>query len=75
MIPKPLIGLTTYLQRAQTGVWDLEAALLPEVYVAAVQRAGGIPILLPPQPLEGGVAEQQSQDLAAGVPTGACHCH
>jgi putative glutamine amidotransferase len=55
---KPLIGLTTYLQRAQTGVWDLEAALLPEVYVAAVQRAGGIPILLPPQPIEGGVVEQ-----------------
>ena len=55
---KPFIGLTTYLQRAQTGVWDVQAAFLPEVYFGAVERAGGIPLLLPPQPLDGGVAEQ-----------------
>jgi len=41
------------LQRAQTGVWDVQAAFLPEVYFAAVERAGGIPVLLPPQPLDG----------------------
>lgn len=56
--PKPFIGLTTYLQRAQTGVWDVQAAFLPEVYFGAVERAGGIPVLLPPQPLDGGVAQQ-----------------
>lgn len=55
---KPVIGITTYLQRAQTGVWDVRAAFLPEVYFAAVETAGGIPLLLPPQPLDGGVAEQ-----------------
>ncbi len=55
---KPIVGVTTYLQRAQTGVWDVQAAFLPEVYVAAVEKAGGIPLLLPPQPLAGGVAEQ-----------------
>ncbi|MBN9605050.1 MAG: gamma-glutamyl-gamma-aminobutyrate hydrolase family protein [Actinomycetales bacterium] len=43
-----VIGLTTYRQRAQTGVWDVDAALLPGVYVDAVTRAGGIPVLLPP---------------------------
>ena len=58
MIPKPLIGITTYLQRAQTGVWDTRAAFLPETYFAAIGAAGGIPVLLPPQPLDGGVAEQ-----------------
>jgi putative glutamine amidotransferase len=58
IVAKPLIGLTTYLQRAQTGVWDVRAAFLPEVYFAAVEKAGGIPVLLPPQPLDGGVAEQ-----------------
>ena len=57
-MPKPFIGITTYLQQAQTGVWDVRAAFLPEVYFAAVERAGGIPLLLPPQPLDGGVAEQ-----------------
>lgn len=55
---RPIVGITTYLQRAQTGVWDVQAAFLPEVYFAAVERAGGIPVLLPPQPLDGGVAEQ-----------------
>ena len=28
---KPVIGLTTYKQRAQTGVWDTTAAYLPAV--------------------------------------------
>lgn len=47
----PVIGLTTYRQRAQTGVWDVEAAFLPAVYFDAITRAGGIPVLLPPQEL------------------------
>ncbi|HEY4224879.1 MAG TPA: gamma-glutamyl-gamma-aminobutyrate hydrolase family protein, partial [Pseudolysinimonas sp.] len=55
---KPLVGITTYLQRAQTGVWDTRAAFLPETYFAAIEAAGGIPVLLVPQPLDGGVAEQ-----------------
>jgi putative glutamine amidotransferase len=58
-----LIGITTYLQRAQTGVWDTQAAFLPEVYFGAIERAGGIPVLLPPQPLDGGVAEQVMERL------------
>jgi gamma-glutamyl-gamma-aminobutyrate hydrolase PuuD len=46
---RPLIGLTTYRERAKTLVWDTEFALLHSVYVDAVARAGGIPVLLPPQ--------------------------
>jgi gamma-glutamyl-gamma-aminobutyrate hydrolase PuuD len=46
---RPLIGLTTYRERAATGVWDTEFALLHSVYVDAVARAGGVPVLLPPQ--------------------------
>ena len=46
---QPLIGLTTYRQRTQSGVWDVEAAFLPAEYFDAVNRAGGIAILLPPQ--------------------------
>ncbi|MEO7720604.1 MAG: gamma-glutamyl-gamma-aminobutyrate hydrolase family protein [Pseudolysinimonas sp.] len=61
--PKPLIGITTYLQRAQTGVWDTRAAFLPETYIAAIEAAGGIPVLLPPQRLDGGVAEQVMRRL------------
>ncbi len=47
---RPLIGLTTYVERAKWGVWDEESALLPNSYVTAVTRAGGCPILLPPSP-------------------------
>ena len=46
---KPLIGLTTYRQQAQTGVWNVEASFLPSEYFDSVNRAGGIAVLLPPQ--------------------------
>lgn len=47
----PLIGVTTYLEQAQTGVWDVPASFLPKVYLDAVTDAGGIAVLLPPQPV------------------------
>jgi putative glutamine amidotransferase len=46
--PSPVVGVTTYLTRAQWGVWDVEAALLPAAYVTSVQRAGGCALLVPP---------------------------
>lgn len=45
----PLIGLTTYRQRAQSGVWDVDAVFLPGVYVDGVSACGGVATLLPPQ--------------------------
>ena len=46
----PVIGLTTYLEQAQQGVWDVRASFLPEQYFQAVIRSGGAVTLLPPQP-------------------------
>ncbi|HEU5160239.1 MAG TPA: gamma-glutamyl-gamma-aminobutyrate hydrolase family protein [Streptosporangiaceae bacterium] len=46
--PPPLIGVTTYLEAARWGAWVREAALVPAPYVSAVERAGGVPVLLPP---------------------------
>ncbi len=46
---RPLIGLSTYREQARWGVWDQPADLLPTSYAAAVERAGGVPVLLPPQ--------------------------
>jgi putative glutamine amidotransferase len=46
----PVIGLCTALERARWSVWDQQAVLLPRSYVDAVQRAGGIALLLPPDP-------------------------
>lgn len=52
----PLIGITTYLEQAQTGVWDVRASFLPKVYMDAVTDVGGVAILLPPQPATPDVA-------------------
>ena len=43
----PVIGLTTYRERAAYGVWDQRADLLPSGYAEAVTSSGGIPVLLP----------------------------
>jgi putative glutamine amidotransferase len=45
---KPLVGITTYAVDARWGVWDTPAALVPLVYVTAIERAGGRPLLVPP---------------------------
>jgi putative glutamine amidotransferase len=45
----PVIGITTYEDQASWGSWSsVRAALLPWVYVDAVRRSGGRPVLLPP---------------------------
>ena len=50
MASRPVIGLCTALERARWGVWDSPAHLLPREYADMVQRAGGIALLLPPDP-------------------------
>ncbi|QFG26599.1 gamma-glutamyl-gamma-aminobutyrate hydrolase family protein [Actinomadura sp. WMMB 499] len=44
----PLIGITACQEPARWGMWVREAALLPVSYVRSVERAGGVPVLLPP---------------------------
>ena len=44
----PVIGLTTYLERAHFGLWQTEAAVLHRSYLDSVRAAGGNPVLLPP---------------------------
>jgi len=46
---RPVLGLSTYLQQAQTGIWDVRASFLPAIYIDGVNLAGGIAALLPPQ--------------------------
>lgn len=52
----PVIALTTYLDRAQFGVWDVRAGLLPADYLDGITAAGGIAVLLPPQPVTAEIA-------------------
>ena len=53
--------MCTALERARWSVWDLPAALLPYNYVQAVQRAGGLPLMLP---VDAAAVEDPDQTLA-----------
>ena len=56
----PLIGVSTYLEEdVRWGVWRQRAAVLPAGYHRLVQRAGGCPVLLPPD------APERAAELAA----------
>lgn len=47
-MPRPVIGLSCYLEPAQWGAWEIEAALLPHWYIDLFQEAGARVVMLPP---------------------------
>ncbi|HEX6235694.1 MAG TPA: gamma-glutamyl-gamma-aminobutyrate hydrolase family protein [Acidimicrobiales bacterium] len=53
---QPVIGLTTYVERARWGAWNTPVALLTRTYLDAIARAGAVPLLLPPVVPGGDVA-------------------
>lgn len=64
------MGLTTYLERVQTGVWHVPAGYLPADYFQGVISAGGIALLLPPQPVDAETVGRVLDGLHALVITG-----
>jgi putative glutamine amidotransferase len=52
---RPVVGITTYVESAAWGHWELDAALIPYDYVRTVEQAGARPLLVPPS--TGGVEE------------------
>lgn len=44
----PVVGLSTYLEPARWGAWELRAALIPEWYIDLLRAAGAEVLLLPP---------------------------
>src|SRR5262245_6974078 len=59
---RPVVGICAALERARWSVWDQHAVLLPRNYVQAVQRAGGLAVMLPPDPL---LVEEDAEALEA----------
>lgn len=47
---RPLIGICAALEHASWAMWEQKAALLPSSYFEAVQRGGGLALMLPPDP-------------------------
>ncbi|MGO8904063.1 MAG: gamma-glutamyl-gamma-aminobutyrate hydrolase family protein [Solirubrobacteraceae bacterium] len=47
---RSVIGMCAALERARWSVWDQQTYLLPRNYLDAVQRAGGLALMLAPDP-------------------------
>jgi putative glutamine amidotransferase len=47
-VGRPIIGICAALERVRWGPWDTDAVITPQSYVRAVQTAGGLPVVLPP---------------------------
>jgi putative glutamine amidotransferase len=47
-VSRPVIGICATIERVKWGPWDDFVTMTPRSYTAAVQRAGGLPVLLPP---------------------------
>ncbi|MEV8631645.1 gamma-glutamyl-gamma-aminobutyrate hydrolase family protein [Streptosporangium sp. NPDC051023] len=69
-MPRPLIGITAYLEAARWGNWVREAVLSPPSYARAVEKAGGIPVLIPPMNL-GGIGDYV-RTLSGLILAGGC---
>lgn len=63
---RPRIGICTAIERARWTVWHAEAHLLDRSYVDAVQSAGGIALMLPPDP-EAEAAPDDVLDVLDGL--------
>jgi putative glutamine amidotransferase len=63
----PLIGISAYCEQARWGVWETPAVVLPRRYTDAIVAAGGIPVLLPPEPgIEDALARLDGLLLSGG---------
>lgn len=47
---RPVIGICTALEQARWGIWERRAALLAYDYITAIQRVGGLALMIPPDP-------------------------
>jgi putative glutamine amidotransferase len=47
---RPVVGICAALERARWSHWDQQAYLLPRSYMNAIQGAGGIALMFPPDP-------------------------
>lgn len=71
----PLVGVTTYGERATWGVWDVDAVLLPRTYTDMVIDAGGVPVLLPPRVEAAAAVDRLDALILSGGPDVGPGCY
>jgi putative glutamine amidotransferase len=69
---RPAIGVCAGEERARFGVWDEPANVVPRSYARAVQRAGGLALMLPPDPLAADDPAELLERVDGLVLTGGC---
>jgi putative glutamine amidotransferase len=45
---RPVIGICAALEHAEWAVWSRRAVLVPHEYIVAIQQAGGLALMIPP---------------------------
>jgi putative glutamine amidotransferase len=50
VVTRPVIGICTALVQARWGHWEQPSALLAYGYITAIQSAGGMAVMIPPDP-------------------------
>ncbi len=63
---RPVIGICASTERARWGAWDVVANLSPRSYSLSVARAGGLPLILPPDDVSA-EAPDELLDLLDGL--------
>lgn len=66
---RPIIGICASVERARWSVWDDRALLVPRNYVEAVQRAGGLVMILAPD-----AADESDPDAVLDLLDGVMLC-
>jgi putative glutamine amidotransferase len=69
---RPVIGICSALEHASWGAWSRPAALLPYEYLSEIQRAGGLAIMIPPDPAIEGNPDEVLDQLDGLVLAGGC---
>jgi putative glutamine amidotransferase len=65
-----MIGICAAVEQARFGPWDQRVTLLPESYARAVQAAGGLALIVPPDELAAGSPDELLDRLDALVLAG-----
>ncbi|MFG3510435.1 gamma-glutamyl-gamma-aminobutyrate hydrolase family protein [Streptomyces sp. NPDC047821] len=63
---RPVIGIAGYRDRARWNIWDTDATVVQQGYVAGVTRAGGRAVVLPPDTVDGDVMDRLDGLLLSG---------
>jgi len=65
---RPKIGVTCFLRETVYGNWHRHAAILPSAYVSAIERVGGMPLIIPPAGDMTGVLDSLDALVVSGGP-------